>query len=53
MQNSTFGKDGDDVINTVTCALTGTESISEYRIRPKKKNRFVSANMLKSKRIGR
>ena len=27
-----IGKDGDDVINTVTCALTGTESISEHRV---------------------
>ena len=27
-----IGKDGDDVINTVTCALTGTESINEHRV---------------------
>ena len=26
-----IGKDGDDVINSVTCALTGTESKSEHR----------------------
>ena len=27
-----IGKDGDDVINNVTCALKGTESISEHRV---------------------
>ena len=27
-----IGKDGDDVINNVTCALTGTESIHIHRV---------------------
>ena len=27
-----IGKDGDDVINNVTCALTGTESIHIQRV---------------------
>ena len=27
-----IGKDGDDVINIVTCALTGTESIHIHRV---------------------
>ena len=27
-----IGKDGDDVINNVTCALTGTESIHIHRL---------------------
>ena len=27
-----IGKDGNDIINTVTCALMGTESISEHRV---------------------
>ena len=25
-------KDGDDVINNITCALTGTESIHKHRV---------------------
>ena len=27
-----IGKDGDDVINNITCALTGTKSICEHRV---------------------
>ena len=27
-----IGKDGDDFINNVTCALTGTESICVHRV---------------------
>ena len=27
-----IGKDGDDVINTVTCALKGTESINVHSV---------------------